>query len=290
MKRIASITTLLTIIALSSGCSTIPPGYEGIKVKMWGGQRGVQDYPIITGMVTYNPWNERIYTYPVFLQNVVWTRSPHEGGPNDESITFNSLEGAVMNADIAISYSIEPAKVPEIFVSFRQPIETVTDVFIRSKVRDAFSQTASKMKVVDIFGQGKSSLEGAVLARLNADLNPMGFTFHMVSIVGAIRVSDEVHASIDAVIQATQRAIEAENKVRQSKAEAEQAVATANGEAQSTLVKAQAQAQANLTVARSLTPELVQWQAIQTWDGHLPSVTGGAMPFIDVTKAQSPKR
>jgi hypothetical protein len=29
-------------------------------------------------------------------------------------------------------------------------------------------------------------------------------------------------------------------------------------------------------------PALVQWQAVDKWDGHLPTVNGGAMPFINV--------
>lgn len=28
--------------------------------------------------------------------------------------------------------------------------------------------------------------------------------------------------------------------------------------------------------------KLIQWQAVQKWDGKLPSVTSGATPFIQV--------
>ena len=50
-------------------------------------------------------------------------------------------------------------------------------------------------------------------------------------------------------------------------------IATAEGAAQATLINAKAQADANQ----------LQWQAIQKWNGNMPNVTGGAMPFIDVT-------
>src|SRR5271170_4285134 len=36
----------------------------------------------------------------------------------------------------------------------------------------------------------------------------------------------------------------------------------------------------------SLTPTLGERQAIQKWNGTLPTVTGGAMPFVDVTPAK----
>ena len=77
-----------------------------------------------------------------------------------------------------------------------------------------------------------------------------------------------------------------ENEVSQAKAEADKQVAVARGEADSTLLKAKAQAEANELLERSLTPALVQYRAIEQWDGKLPSVNGGAMPFINVAGAQ----
>ena len=46
------------------GCTYIPPGYVGIKVNLYGSQRGVQDIPVLTGRVIYNPWTEKIYGVP----------------------------------------------------------------------------------------------------------------------------------------------------------------------------------------------------------------------------------
>jgi prohibitin 1 len=40
--------------------------------------------------------------------------------------------------------------------------------------------------------------------------------------------------------------------------------------------------QKNLLLSQSVTEELIQWQAVQKWDGKLPSVTSGATPFIQV--------
>ncbi len=97
-----------------------------------------------------------------------------------------------------------------------------------------------------------------------------------------MRLPEQVEASINAVIEATQRAQEAQNKVAQSKAEAEQRVAEANGIAQATLIKAKAQADANQILAASLRPAFIQYEALTRWNGILPSVTGGAIPFIQL--------
>lgn len=268
----------LLLGAVGVGCTRVEPGYVGIRVNLYGSQRGVEDFPIVTGRVWYNPWSEDIYEFPTFLQNVVWDKA----GSIDESITFNSIEGAIINADIALSYSFEGDKVPDLFVAFRKGPEEIRDIYMRSQVRDAFSRYAGEMKVVDVFGARKQVLLDRVKTNLEEELGPRGFKIDMVSFVGALRVDERVERSINAVIEATQRAIEAENKVRQSEAEAQQRIATAHGESESLKSIAAGQAEANRIVAQSLTPELVQWQAVQRWNGILPQVTSGGTPFIGV--------
>jgi regulator of protease activity HflC (stomatin/prohibitin superfamily) len=58
-------------------------------------------------------------------------------------------------------------------------------------------------------------------------------------------------------------------------------VQTAKAEAQKVLIEAQARAQANKIISQSLTPELVNYNAIQKWNGKLPQVTGGSIPMIN---------
>lgn len=275
---------MIAVLLMVVGCTKVEPGYVGIKVNMYGSQKGVEDFPIVTGRVWFNPFTTDVYKFPTFLQSVVWTKDNTEGSPDNDSITFNSVEGAVVNADIALSYGFTAAKVPQIFVEFRKPAEDITKIYMKSQVRDSFSRVASKMKVIEIFGNGKQQFLLDVKDDLNKSLGVKGFYFDMVSLVGALRVDANVSKSINAVIEATQRAIEAENKVRQSEAEAQQKIAAAEGEAQSILRVAQAQSEANLLVAQSLTQELVQWQGVQKWNGIMPQVTSGAIPMISIAR------
>lgn len=89
--------------------------------------------------------------------------------------------------------------------------------------------------------------------------------------------------SINQVISATQRAVQAEEMVRQKKAEADQKIAEAEGQAQSILKVAEAQAQANKKVMESLTPELLKYKLIEKWDGVAPRVLGeGGQLFLNI--------
>jgi regulator of protease activity HflC (stomatin/prohibitin superfamily) len=286
-KFVPLIVLAVVVIVMSQfvGCTKVEPGYVGIKVNQYGTQKGVSDFPIQTGRVWYNPATTEIYKFPTFMQNVVWTKSPHEGNKVDESITFNSVEGANANADIGLSYSFNGAKVPEIFIKFRQDAAHITEVFVRNHVRDAFVREASTMKITEIFGAGKQILLGKVAKGLRDVLGPDGIDVESVALIGELRVDASVAQSINAVITANQKATEAENKVRQSKAEAEQAMAVATGKAQAILTEASAQAEANKKIRESLTAELVQIKAIEKWDGVLPTYTGGgAVPFINIDK------
>lgn len=289
---------LITIIAvffvlliggglLFAGCTVIPPGYVGVKVNLSGGNRGVEHYPILTGRQFYNPVNEKIYEYPIFLQTIVWTKDQHEGAVVDQSITFNSVEGAVVNVDVSLSYAFITEKVPEIFVEFRRSPQEITDTYMRTKVRDAFSRVASAMPVVDIYGAKKQELLARVKEDLTRELEPKGFKIDTISMVGNPRLDPNVITSINQAIQAQQDAQRAQNKVAQVEAEARQKIAEAEGEAKKITTIADAQATANERLTRSLTPQLVQYEALQKWDGKLPQMTGGGgIPFIQLPNAK----
>jgi hypothetical protein len=49
-------------------------------VKQSGSDRGVQDFPLRSGRVWYNPINEVVLTYPVFVQRAVWANTARYTG------------------------------------------------------------------------------------------------------------------------------------------------------------------------------------------------------------------
>ena len=95
-----------------------------------------------------------------------------------------------------------------------------------------------------------------------------------------------MRASINAKIEATQRALLRENEVAQSKAEAEKLRVAAQGEADARLTRAKAEAEAIAIKAKALrdNPGILQLNAIDKWNGVLPQyMTGGAtVPFVPV--------
>jgi regulator of protease activity HflC (stomatin/prohibitin superfamily) len=106
--------------------------------------------------------------------------------------------------------------------------------------------------------------------------------------ISNIRFSPEYEKAIEAK-QVAQQYVETQRQVlAQREIEAQQKVATAKGEAESIQVVAQGQAKANELLSRSISPILVEYKGIEKWNGILPQVTGGALPFIELPKIESP--
>lgn len=265
----------LAILMIFVGCTRVDPGHVGIKVNYYGTQRGVTDFPSVTGMVWYNPITTTVFQFPNFVQTAVWTHATHEGKAANEEISFNSREGLVFTADISLSYYLKPDRVPHFYVKFRtDDIATFTHGFMRNVARDAFNEAAVKYNADEIYGDKKEALLGEVKGRINAQLADLGVAIEQFGFIGAPRPPQNVVDAINMKIKATQDAIRVENELRAATAEAKKTVATAQGKAQAILVEAEAQAKANSLLSASLTPTLVQQKAIEKWNGVRPTVEG----------------
>jgi regulator of protease activity HflC (stomatin/prohibitin superfamily) len=295
LRRIAFGIALLIGLGflLDATLMRIDAGHVGIKVKLAGSARGVQDIPVVTGWVMYNPLTEQIVSFPISVQNVVWTASANEGRAVDESITFSSQEGVNVNSDIGLSFHIDSAKAPHLYLRFRQPdVLVLADGYVRNAVREAFNDIASRMAVQEIYGAGKGKLVADVSARLRDVLGNDGFIIDQLTINGALRLPDNVAQAINRAMEATQNAIQAENRVRQVRAEAEQNVAQAHGgaeaarqraegEADAVLIRARADAKSNEIIRLSTTGTVLQYRAIERWDGKLPMMqSGDKLPLL----------
>ncbi|MBK8254145.1 MAG: prohibitin family protein [Polyangiaceae bacterium] len=300
LRRVGATIGLLILLGIvASACSTrVDAAHVGIRVKLAGSNRGVDDIPQVTGWVFYNPLTEQIIQFPISVQNVVWTKDPHEGSPRDESITFASLEGANINCDIGLAFQIEPKQAPHIYLKFQKnDLMVLAAGYVRNAVREAFSIEASQLPVQEIYGSGKGKLVASVQKRLQDQLGKDGFVIDQITI-NQLRLPENIAASINRSLEATQQAVQAENRVRQVKAEAEQAITQARGQAEAArerargeadarLITAKAEARANLILRVSTSPVVLQYRALERWNGKLPVMNGGgALPLLtfDVSK------
>lgn len=266
-----------------AACDRVPAGNVGVKVNLLGGDKGVDTEELSPGRYWIG-MNEELYIFPTFTQNYVWTADAAESSPDNESLSFQTVEGMTVNADVGISYAIRADKVNTIFQKYRRGVNEITDTFLCNMVRDALNTTVSTRPISSVYGAGKAEIMSEVEQRVRDQVDPLGIDVERIYWVGELRLPQTVTASLNAKIEATQRAQQRQNEVAEAKAEAQKKIEAARGEAEQIRLKAEAEAEANQIVARSITPELVQYEAIKRWDGNLPRFTGGnaPMPFINV--------
>lgn len=307
---------LFSIVFAACTLTRVDVGHIGVKVKLAGSDRGVQDMQLKTGWVWYNPLTEQVVEFPISVQNIILTKDPNEGADPkdkdtkahtvDESLTFSSIEGVNANADVGFSFHIDPQQAPHLYARFRQnDMRELAYGYMRNVLREAFSEVASKMPIQEIYGAGKSKLLADVTKKCSEVLGKDGILIDQLTINGALRLPPNVAEAINNAMAATQNAIQSENKVRQVKAEADQAIAAAHGaaeaarqkaqgesdalliktkaESEARLIAANSEAKANATVQTSLTPQIIQYKATTNWDGKLPTYMGGnSVPMISV--------
>lgn len=276
----------LTVSALTlGGCSKVPAGNVGIKVHLLGGDKGVDTQELSPGRYWIGV-NEDLFIFPTFTQNYVWTKAVEEGSPTDESITFQTREGLSANADIGISYHIQPEKASILFQKYRKGIHEITHVYIRNMVRDALNIEASSQLIETVYGSGKAELIANTEKRIRNELLDTGIVLEHLYWIGEIRLPPSVVTSLTNKVNAAQISQQKQQEIEQAKADALKAQAEAEGQANAKLTLARADAEAIRLRGEAIrnNPSVVELNAIEKWNGQLPQITSGATPFVNLTK------
>ena len=67
MKTFKKLMFALLLLIVVASCSRIDAGHEGMKVNLYGSDRGIDDVNLVTGWVFYNPMTTKVYEYPMFI-------------------------------------------------------------------------------------------------------------------------------------------------------------------------------------------------------------------------------
>lgn len=247
------------LIFLFMSCERIDAGHVGVKVNLYGSQKGVDGITEVTGMVFYNPLTTKIYEFPTFVQHKEYT--------GEESFSINSKDGSEFKVSPIVNYQIRTEKVPFIFGKYRRSLEQIENGFLKTAVYDAF-RIATNSYTADSLISNREGFEARVRGILEKQLNAEGFLIQQFT--SNLVYPETFVNAINAKNNAVQQALKAENDVRTAEANAKIKVATATGNADALLVQAKAEAEANKLKQATLTPLLIQQQYIEKWDGKLP--------------------
>ncbi len=268
---------VLCSIALTSGCgyNNVPPGYAGIVVEFYGGDKGVDEIPVVTGVQWYNPWLKTVLEYPTFTQTATWE--------NQEEMVFGSSEGLRFSGDVSLSYELLADKVPAFYVKFRSDdLYTFTHGYMRNVAREAFSDIAARYTAEELYSTKTEEFRKLVQERVNNQVQPYGVVVTQFGIIGRLKPPDVIADRINAKVGAIQKAQQAENELRERQAEAAKRVADAKGDAESQITRARGEAEANAILSASITPSLIAWREIQVKQNFVDRWNGAAPGFLSL--------
>lgn len=244
-----------------ASCTRIDAGCEGIKVNLYGSNKGVDDVELVTGRVHYNPFTTSVYEYPTFVQTIDY--DPFE---------FNSKDGSVFSFDPTVMMYLKPNSAAEVFKRYRKDMDDILEVTLVPIIQDAFKEEINVRTDNELISD-QTSFQNAIEERLKTELGKENFIVTKVST--GIKYPD-----------ALVKAINDKNVAIQKKAEVENQVAVAEAEAKKKIIEAQAEKEANALRTVALTPAVLQQMWIEKWDGTVPTVitNGNSSTFIDLSK------
>ena len=256
---------MISMMFTSCGYERIDAGYEGIKVNLYGDDKGVDDITLVTGAVWYNPITTAVYEYPTFVQTIDYA-----------PFSINAKDGSSFTVDPTISLKIVDGKSAEVFKKYRkEDITEVINTTLYNYVRNAFRIQLNNYTTDELVSK-REEFEKAIEERLSTEL--LAENFKLEQMTSGLQYPQTLVNAIDAKNAAVQEAQKAQNEVLKIKAEAEKKIAAANGEAQALKIKGDAEAEYNRKIAASLSPLIVQQMMLDKWDGKLPVY--GTMPTL----------
>lgn len=239
----------------------IDAGNTGVKINLYGTDRGVDNITIVTGRVWYNSWTTKIVEFPTFTQNVDY-----------EPFVVNTKDAAEFHVDPKLNYHVNPALVPQIYRQYRKPLKEIEQQFMRNTVYDAYRIVANSF-TSDSVMSNREAFENKVQSVLSTALAKDGFVYDQLT--SKLDPPASLRNMIDAKNESIQARFKAENQAKQAVAEATVVKAKAEGEAAALLVRAKAESEANRLRQTTLTPLLLQQLWIQKWNGQLPTTQAG---------------
>ncbi len=235
----------------------------GVFVQIGPGQRGVL---MTFGAVHDGVLDPGLHLKAPFVQSVV--RMDVQVQNSQAAETSASLDLQNVSTTVATNWHILPADAEWVYQHIGGESDLV-DKIIRPAISNSVKAITAHFNAEDLIIH-RDEVRSQIQAQITSELQPYRIVVDSVNITD-FHFSDEFAQAIERKQVAQQRALQARYELEQARVFAQQRI-----------VEAQAQSQAQQLLQQTLTPGIIQQQAIAKWDGHLPAVVGdkGVLPMI----------
>ncbi|MCD1257527.1 prohibitin family protein [Paenibacillus athensensis] len=228
------------------------------------------------GKLTDEVLNPGVHIKIPFVQSIIQVNTQVTKAESDTSASSKDLQP--VSTHVAVNYSINKASAYNLMNNIGGNFDAV---IISPAIQEIVKEVTARYAAEDLIAK-RDVVATEIHDALTKRMLKYDLVVNDINIVN-FKFSDAFNQSIEAKQVAQQQALKAENDLKRVQIEAQQKVAQAQAEAESLKLK-----------KLEVTPELVQLKqievqekALEKWDGRLPTVTGGATPFIDLNSLGS---
>jgi len=237
------------------------------------GQRGIV---LQLGAVRPVVLSEGLHFKIPFVQNVVPVEVRVQKSQTEQTAASKDLQ--TVSTTVAVNFHLDPNQVNKLYQHVGLAYgERIVDPAIGESVKAITAQYTAEELI-----SKRSEVSSKIKEILSAKLATYYMVLDEINIT-EFKFSEEFNNAIEQKQIAEQQALKANLDLQRIEIEAKQKIEQAKAEAESLRLQKQ-----------EVTPELVQLReieaklkAIEKWDGKLPNVTGGAIPFIDVNSSNN---
>jgi prohibitin 2 len=244
----ACATAAVVIGILLASFFTIPAGHSGVILRFGKVQSTTAD-----GLHARLPIIDKVVVISVQTQKY------------EEAASSATKDLQDVKTTIAINYKLDPNGVGDVY---RILGEKYIDKIAAPAVQEIVKEITAKYLAEDLILK-RADVKSEIAIALTNRLKEWHIMTEIVNITN-FEFSTQFTASIEAKVIASQKVLEAENRLRQvevearmaeqkAKGEAAAVIANAEGQAQSIRIVTEAQVKANDSIAKSLSPEVLQY-------------------------------
>jgi regulator of protease activity HflC (stomatin/prohibitin superfamily) len=239
------------------------------------GERGVV---LNFGAVQPIVFNEGLHFRIPFMQTVIkMDVKVHKSQVEAESVSKDLQD---THSIIAVNYHIVPDKANWVYQNIGREYK---DRIIDPAVQEVVKAVTALYTAVELITQ-RERVRSEIKDHLKSRLIGYNILVDDFSIIN-FRFSQQFTQAIESKQTAEQFALKAQRDLERIKIEAEQKVTQARAEAEALRLQ-KANVSPELVKLRQIEASL---KAIEKWDGHMPKVTSGSVPFIDVKSLENGK-
>lgn len=253
MKKVVLV--LLTSVFFMS-CERVAPNYLGVLMENYG-KSGKSDYSKQQGRVsTLSPGSE-LFQVPAFEQRAEFTSETSEGNSVARTLKLKAADNTEFSAKPLYSYKVIPERVVDLVFqnsrlgSGEDFMKSLEDNVLEPHIYDLIKEESRKYVTDTLMASGGSlKFENKIQNIIRKSFEDKGL--ELITFSANLDFSDKVKAKIDS-----------RNEVNTNVSVLDQQII----EQRKRNELAELKAQENIILSRGITPQLLQQQFIDKWDG-----------------------